>query len=179
MNTQNMLIARNRAFSNSFRHGDLEPLPKLGTMILTCIDARVDPAHILGLQLGEALVYRNSGGRVTQAFIDEVSTLALMVAEMTGAQEISMSITLLQHTKCGAQRFADPEFSAQVKRRIDVDVSHIAITDQERDLLADINRLRDAPHLPDSLRVSALLYDVENGTIREITPEKTLAELRN
>lgn len=178
MTKTSLLLARNRAFAETFNHGDMPALPKLGTMILTCIDARVDPAHVLDLQLGEAVIFRNNGGRVTQAFIDEVSALAVMVAQMTGVEEASFSIILMQHTNCGAQGFANPELHALIKNRTNVDVSDSAITDQESDLVTDIQRLRDTPHVPGSLRVAALLYDVETGVVREIAPEMTLAELR-
>ena len=173
------LTARNRSFSSSFDAGELPALPKLGTMILTCIDARVDPAHVLGLQLGEAVVFRNNGGRVTQAFTDEVAALAILVAQRTGVDEAAFSIVLMQHTQCGANGFANPALRDLIETRIGVDVSSSAITDPAQDLIEDIGRLRDAPHLPGGLKVSALLYEVETGRVREIAPEKTLAELRN
>ena len=73
MTATSLLLDRNRTFSRTFDQADQSALPKLGTLILTCIDARVDPAHVLGLNLGEAVVFRNNGGRVTRAFIDEVA----------------------------------------------------------------------------------------------------------
>ncbi|MEP3275616.1 MAG: carbonic anhydrase [Stappiaceae bacterium] len=178
MSSIEILKTRNRAFAESFSHRDMPALPKLGTLILTCIDARVDPAHVLGLELGDAVVFRNNGGRVTQAFIDEVSALAALVARMTGVEEAGFDIVLMEHTKCGAQAFADPEFRAQLKERIDVDVSGSAIANQEDTLLADIVRLRDAPHLPGTVTVAAMLYDVESGSVREVAQARALAELR-
>jgi carbonic anhydrase len=146
---------------------------------LTCIDARVDPAHVLGLELGDAVVFRNNGGRLTPAFIDEVTSLAALVAKMTGAAEASFRIVLMEHTKCGAQAFADPEFRAHLQDRTKVDVSSNAITNQEENLIEDVNRLRDAPYLPSSISVAAMLYDVETGLVREILPDRTLADLRD
>ena len=178
MTATSLLLDRNRTFSRTFDQADQSALPKLGTLILTCIDARVDPAHVLGLNLGEAVVFRNNGGRVTRAFIHEVAALSVMVAQMTGAPEAEFGILLMQHTKCGAQSFADPAFQALVKDRTGVDVSPNAITDQCADLLRDIDRLRDARQLPDGLRVSAVLYDVDRGVAVQIAPERTLKDLR-
>ena len=178
MSNLELLKDRNRAFAETFAHGDMAALPKLGTMILTCIDARVDPAHVLGLELGDAVVFRNNGGRVTQAFQDELTALAALVSKLTGEEEASFAIVLMQHTKCGAQAFADPEFQALLRERIKVDVSTNAVSNQSEDLLNDIARLRDAPHLPGSITVAAMLYDVETGSLREVAAAKTLSELR-
>lgn len=178
MSVLNEFFDRNRRFAESFNESDVPPLPSLGTLILTCIDARVDPAHVLGLKLGEAVVFRNNGGRVTQAFIDEVGALAMLVAHRTGVDEASFGIVLMQHTQCGAQAFADPAFQARIHEHIGVDVSPSTIVDPNHDLWEDIARLRTAKTLPGSLRVAALLYDVETGGVKEIAPERTLADLR-
>ena len=178
MSTLDMLMARNSNFAKNFAHGEMPALPKLGTLILTCIDARVDPAHVLGLELGDAVVFRNNGGRVTQAFIEELSALAVLVARMTEADEASFNVILMEHTKCGAQAFADPSFRDQLREQINVDVSASAITNQRDDLVTDLGRLRDARHLPGSISVAAMLYDVESGSVQEVAPARSLDELR-
>ena len=174
-----LLLDRNARFSEGFDSGDMPALPKLGTMIRTCIDARVDPAHVLGLDLGDCVVFRNNGSRVTQNFVDEVTALAIMVAKMSGAMEAAFDIVLMQHTKCGAQSFADPQFQTLIKQRTGVDVTPNAITNQRSDLLADIQTLRDAPHIPGGIRVAAMLYDVETGIAQEVAPPTPLADLRH
>ena len=60
-----MLLDRNRSFAEKFTAGDLKISPRMSTILLTCLDARVDPAHLFGLGLGDALVIRNAGGRIT------------------------------------------------------------------------------------------------------------------
>lgn len=179
MSILNELTARNSSFASTIDASEMPALPKLNSMILTCVDARVDPAHVLGLQLGEAVVFRNNGGSVTRAYIDEVAALAILVAHRTGVDEAAFSIVLMQHTQCGANAFADPALHDLIETRIGADVSSSAITDPAQDLLEDIGRLRGAPHLPGGLKVSALLYEVETGRVREIASENTLAELRN
>ena len=61
------LIDGNLEFARSFNQGDLALLPRLSTLVLTCLDARVDPAHFLGLELGDAVVMRNIGGQFVES----------------------------------------------------------------------------------------------------------------
>ena len=178
MNVQTDLIARNRAFAETFDKANLPIMPALNTVLLTCVDARVDPAHVLGLDLGEALVIRNTGGRVTRAVIEEIATLAALVSAMTEGRDPAFNVILMQHTQCGAQRLADPELQSTLHKKFGIDVTPYAINDQASDLLADIVRLGDAPELPDTLVVSAIIYDVETGIAQELTEPRPLRELR-
>ncbi len=179
MTAQNELIGRNRAFAADFNGAELPILPKLGTVLLTCVDARVDPAHVLGLELGDAVVIRNNGGRVTRAVIEEVATLAVLVSAMTEGRELGFNVILMQHTQCGAQRLADPALQGMLQEKLGIDVSEYAITDQASDLMTDIERLRDAEVIPDTLSVSAMLYDVATGEAREIVSTTPLGILRS
>ncbi|MEM9630272.1 MAG: carbonic anhydrase [Pseudomonadota bacterium] len=178
MTENSLLFERNRIFADTFSAGDLPILPKLNTLVLTCIDARVDPAHVLGLELGDAVVLRNNGGRVTQAIVEEIATLAAMVARLSKDGVPAFSIVLMQHTQCGAQNFANPDFQNALIQKLGIDVSDRAITDHHQDLNTDIHRLRDASGIPDSLTVSAVLYDVKSGVVSEVTSPRTIGALR-
>lgn len=177
MTDTNVLFERNRAFSDGFDKADLPILPKLDTLIVACIDARVDPALVLGLELGDAVVVRNNGGRVTRAVIEEIAVLAAMVGKMTQSTP-AFNIVLMQHTQCGAQNFSNPEFQDIVRDKLGIDVTPSAITDQATDLRTDVGRLRDAGEIPGSLTVSAVLYDVKTGRVREIVAPRHLDDLR-
>lgn len=179
MSNIDVLKARNLEFAGTFDQGHLVPLPKFGMIIIACIDARVDPTTVFGLDLGDAVIMRNNGGRVTSAIIDEITALSLLVGKISNQDAPVFHIMLMQHTKCGAQHFANPEFQAHIKERTGVDVSSSAITDQESDLQADINRLRDAPNLHGGLTVSAMLYDMDTGLAHEIAQTKSLSDLRS
>lgn len=178
MSIHDDLIARNMRFAADFDRGDMPMLPQMRTLILTCVDARVDPAHFLGLDLGEAIVTRNNGGRVTRAIIDEIVTLTVMVSAATNGQESAFNVVLVQHTNCGAQRLADPQLQRMLQHKFGIDVSEYAITDQGTDLMKDIGRLADAPEVPNDMTVSAMLYDVATGAVQEIAPVKRIAEYR-
>ncbi len=167
-NTITTLLNRNRQFAGDFAAADMAILPKLRTVLLTCIDARVDPAHIFGLELGDAVVMRNNGGRVTPAIVQEVAALAFMVTKMGGEGPPAFEFIIIQHTQCGAQRFADPDFQRELMEQSGVDVSLSAITNPELSLREDVERLRSAPEVPGYVVVSGLLYDVKTGHVREV-----------
>ncbi len=169
-----VLLQRNRTFSDTFGAGDLPVFPKLNIVIVACIDARVDPAHILGLDLGDAVVIRNSGGRVTPAVIEELGALAFLVNQISGQDATPFEVILLQHTQCGAERYADPNLQQAIKANIGVDVTSIAINDHNQSLHSDIETLRSAPEVPSYLTVSGMIYDVANGEVCEVVAPSKL-----
>jgi len=145
------------------------------TVIITSGDSRVDPAHVLGLELGDAVVIRNNGGRVTQAVVEELAAMSFMVAKMDGAEPGPFEVVIIQHTQCGAERFADPDFQKGLKEHVGVDVSSTAISDHEQSLREDVERLRSAPEVPGYIVVSAIIYDVQHGLVREVIAPAALA----
>ena len=169
------LLDRNRLFASNFIAADLPIIPKLRTVIITCGDSRVDPTHVLGLELGDAVVIRNNGGRITQTVVEELAAMSFMVAKMDGAEPGPFEVVIIQHTQCGAERFADPDFQKVLKEHVGVDVSSTAISDHEQSLRDDIERLRGAPELPGYIIVSGFIYDVQDGSVREVIAPATLA----
>ncbi len=165
---------RNQEFAQGFAQGDLPILPKLRTVILTCADARVDPAHVLGVGLGDAVVIRNTGGRVTRAVIDEIATLAFMVANMEGGEPQPFELFIMHHTHCAAERMANPEFQQALQAHIGVDATDLAITDQTTSLYDDISRLRSAETVPGYIIASGYIYDVKTGALQEVVKPAAL-----
>jgi carbonic anhydrase len=173
MTSTTTLLERNEKFSKEFTSDNLPILPKLRTVIITCGDARVDPAHTLGIELGEAVIIRNNGGRVTQSVIEELAAISFMVAKMDGDQPKPFEVIVVHHTQCGAERFADKQFQAILKEHVGVDVSDIAIHNHQNSILEDVNRLRAAPNIPDYIIVSGFIYDVTSGQMQVVvTPSK-------
>lgn len=162
------LYHRNQDFSAEFTKSDLPIIPKLRTVIVTCVDARVDPAHVLGVELGDAVVIRNTGGRVTPEVIDEIATLVFMVGKMEGAVPGAFELVVMHHMQCGAERFADPQFQTAIKSAMNIDVGHLAITDHQHSVLEDIERLKNDPRIPDHLVASGVIYDVKTGLVAEV-----------
>jgi carbonic anhydrase len=138
------LLADNDEFARR-APGDLPPLPARGLVILTCMDHRVDPLAALGLELGDAMVIRNAGGRVTPAFLDELEVLA-KVAEDRGGSLEDLRLLLIQHTDCGAAKIAGS-------------------TDPEEAIRADLAALEADSRVPASLVVTGIVYDTTTGRI--------------
>ena len=178
MNSTETLLSRNNAFAQSHNHADLPILPKLRSVILTCLDARVDPAHTLGLDLGEAVVIRNSGGRVTQEVLEELATLAFMVAKMDGDKPGPFEIIVIHHTQCGVERYANPDFQKAVCHALDIDVSSKAIIDHDQAINHDVNTLLKFEKLPSHVTVSGYLYDLSQGKLVEKIPSRQKKEHR-
>ncbi len=176
MSNLKTLFSRNDEFKQHFSDSGLPILPKFRSVILACADARVDPAHIFKLDLGDSVVIRNNGGRVTPAVIEEIASLAFMVAMMDKAQGKlgPFEVVIVHHAQCGVERFADSSFQQALKNQTGVDVSSIAITNHEESLHEDIKRLRDAKEIPDYIIVSGSIYDVKSGSVNEIIKPEAL-----
>jgi len=161
------LYQRNEAFAATFDKGGLPLKPNLSTVILTCIDARVVPAHFAGLELGDAHTMRTVGARVTSRTALEVSMLWMLMSLQN--PKPSMELAIIHHTDCGMARFADPEVAARVAERFGSDyvVDTYAFTDPAESLAADVQRLRDSDLVPRELLVSGHIYDVTTGRLTE------------
>ena len=170
------LIDRNQDFASSFNQGDLVILPRLSTLVLTCLDARVDPAHLFGLKLGDAVVMRNIGGRVTDEIIEHIAILRALAGLVGGG---AFEVAIVHHTDCGASRFANPEVRRKLSQAAGTGepaIERLAITDPQTSVAEDIDRLRAAPTLPDELVVAGYVYDVTDGHIRETFAPASLRE---
>lgn len=169
-----ILIERNQQFASNFTEADLPIPPKLRMVIVTCGDARVDPAHILGLELGDAVVIRNNGGRITPSVLEEIATLSFMAAMMGGDKPGQFEVVIIQHTQCGAERFVDPGFQQAIKEKMGIDLSSTAISNHEQSLEDDLERLRNASQLPGYIIASGFIYDVQIGRVREVASPSPL-----
>jgi carbonic anhydrase len=109
MTTFDTLLERNQDFAAHHFTKDLSMEPRLRTMIIGCVDPRVDPAHVLGLGLGEAIVIRNVGGRITPATLETLGMLG-EIAQREGGSPTGFHLVVLHHTHCGITRLdQDPD----------------------------------------------------------------------
>ncbi len=171
------LLERNRSFAEKFDRGGLAIRPGMSTIILTCVDARVDPAHLFGLGPGDAVVIRNAGGRITPPVLRDLAILGVLAANLPGTGAMQPELVVIHHTDCGMGRLASPPIQQQVAKRLglsDDEVSAMAVTDPTKTVQADIERLRHTPGTPDALIVTGLVYDVGNGTIGQVVPPAPL-----
>ena len=173
------LLDRNRSFAEQFAAGDLKISPRMSTILLTCLDARVDPAHLFGLGLGDALVIRNAGGRITPEVMRDLGILGVLAAaaNQPGTTPMQPELVVIHHTDCGMSRLANPAIQGQVAERLGLSmdkVAAMAITDPARSVQDDVERLRNMPGTPDQLIVSGFVYDVSSGTINQVVPPAPL-----
>src|SRR5947209_13832048 len=114
MTKMSPLLERNKQFAAVYTPGPLGP-PAAQVVIVTCLDHRVDPAITLGLQLGDAPVIRNAGGRVTPAAISDIAYLAFLAEQLFGDQVADdlFEVAVVHHTQCGTGFLADPGFRKQ------------------------------------------------------------------
>ena len=169
MDFQN-LIARNRRFADQYE-GGLSMMPRFSTIVLTCADARVDPAHVLGLELGDAVVFRNAGARVTRDVELELGILWTLASRMAGDAFRGIELAIVHHSDCGFERLANPELGRALSTKLGVESAEIdalAIGDHAQSVREDIERLRRSPLVPKDLVVSGHLYNVADGKVREI-----------
>ncbi|MGI9616510.1 MAG: carbonic anhydrase, partial [Acidimicrobiales bacterium] len=140
------------------------------------VDSRVDPAHLLGLDPGDAVVMRNVGGRVTDEIIQHIKILHALGTMM---MDINMDVALIHHTGCGASLFTMPQVSEALTDAIAADrsvIESLAIDDPVESLRTDIERLRTAKILPAEMVVAGYLYDVDDGHLTQVADPAHLRE---
>jgi carbonic anhydrase len=161
------LIERNEQFARTYTPAPLG-LPTAQVLLVTCLDHRVDPAIVLGLQLGEAPVIRNAGGRVTQAVIDDVAFLAFLAEQLGGPRDTLFEVAVVHHTQCGTGFLADPGFrhqAAQAAGLSEAALEASAVADPYATVKADVERLLTSPLLSPKVSVSGHVYDIATGRV--------------
>jgi len=164
------LLERNEQFASAYTPVALGP-PTAQMLIVTCLDHRVDPAIVLGLQLGEAPVIRNAGGRVTQAVIDDLAYLAFLAEQLFGGQDADdrlFEIAVVHHTQCGTSLLADPSFRHQAAEATGLPEAALeasAVADPNITIEADVDRLLTSPLLSPKVSVSGHVYDIATGRL--------------
>ena len=173
MSNLNPLLDRNRSFAGTGAHEGLTPIPKHQVLVVTCMDGRVDPAHILGVELGDALVIRNSGGRVTPDVLQEIAFIGAVTEMMFGDDAEPFEVAVLHHTGCGSGFLADPDFRAALRAHTGADdqaLADSAVTDPYESVGHDVNQLLQSPLLPRTASVSGHVYDVATGLVTTTVP---------
>jgi len=164
------LLERNEHFAATYTPGPLAQ-PTTQMVIVTCLDHRVDPAITLGLQLGDAPVIRNAGGRVTQAVIGDIAYLTYLAEQLFGGQDADdrlFEVAVVHHTQCGTGFLADPGFRHQAAEATGLPEAALeatAVADPHITVKADVERLLTSPLLSPKVSVSGHVYDVATGRI--------------
>ena len=160
------MLEANEGFASSFGEGELKIPPARGVAVLTCIDARIDPAKLLGLEIGDAHVLRNAGGRAS----DDAIRSLIVSSWILGTREFAV----IHHTDCGMGYFSNDELIQKLKEASGEDFSStdfLTFTDVDESVRDDVARIRDlGSKLPEGVKVSGYVYDVTSGALREVVP---------
>ena len=151
-------------YATAFTKGDLPAPPAKRVAVLACMDARLNPYGLLGLSEGDAHVILNAGGVVTP---DELRSLAIS-QRLLGTTEIM----LIHHTGCGMLTITEDAFFSDIEAETGVRPSWAAeaFTDLDADVRQNIARIHAETAIPHQDAVRGFIYDVANGTLREIDP---------
>ena len=157
------LLDRARDYTQGFDKGQLPMPPARQVAIVACMDARLNPYGLLGLNEGDAHVIRNAGGVITE---DEIRSLTIS-QRLLGTREIM----LVHHTDCGMLTFTDDEFKAQIES--DTGLRPSWAPESFRDPAADVKqalaRISANPFIPHKDQVRGFVYSVTDGSLTEIT----------
>lgn len=187
MSVLNEVLRANEAYAEAFTHGDLALPPARGFAVLTCMDARLDPARYAGLTEGDAHVIRNAGGRASD---DAIRSLVISY-KLLGTKEWFV----IHHTDCGMEFFTDDVMRGLLASSLETaalgpdgftdvgdgpgstegaDIDWLTISDRAQAVVDDVTRIRHHPLVPSRIPVYGYVYDVRTGRLVEI-PEATEA----
>jgi carbonic anhydrase len=155
-------LEANATFVDSFDKGGLPMPPARTVAVVACMDARLHPEKVLGLEIGDAHVIRNAGGRAEDAI------RSLVISErLLGTTEI----VVLHHTDCGMLTFTNEQLAAKIEADLSVDVGDrdfLPFPDLEQSVRDDVSLLRASPLIPNDIPISGAIYDVTTGKLREV-----------
>jgi carbonic anhydrase len=163
MSTTDDLLRNAQTYADSFDKGDLPLPPARKVAVLACMDARLDPNAVLGLQEGDAHVIRNAGGVVTD---DAIRSLAIS-QRLLGTEEV----VLIHHTGCGMLTFNDDEFKRSIQDEVGIKPTWSAESfgDLEEDVRQSLARIRASRFIPRKDSIRGFVYEVETGRLREVS----------
>lgn len=160
---------------------NLKPTPKKEIAILTCMDVRIDPLELAGLEIGDANIIRNAGGRAS----DDAIRSLIISYKFLGAKEFFV----IMHTNCGmesvdettitdllAESLHKAEFDGQEWKNVVTGngseegrkINWMTIKNLEKTLIDDLYKIRNHPLIPDHIRINGLIYDVNTGKLTEV-----------
>jgi carbonic anhydrase len=162
LSVTDQLLENAKRYAQSFDKGDLPLPPAKKVAVVACMDARLVPTRLLGLEEGDAHVIRNAGGAVGD---HEIRSLSIS-QHLLGTEEI----ILIHHTDCAALTFNNDEFNARLREATghEPDWNAEAFTDLDESVRGSIRRIKDSPFIPHKA-VRGFVYDVKDGSLREVS----------
>ncbi|KAK7757236.1 hypothetical protein SLS62_000785 [Diatrype stigma] len=163
---QKNLREKNAEYASTFTQGDLALPPAKKYLVLTCMDARIDPAAALGIALGDAHVVRNAGGSAR----DGLRSI-LVSQQLLGTREVA----LVKHTGCGMLTFTGADARGLVAQNLGPEaeaavagLDFLTFRDLEAEVRRDVEFLRTSPVVLEETALSGWVYEVETGRVRRV-----------
>jgi carbonic anhydrase len=157
------LLTANREFAADFNLSGFDGVAHAGIAIVTCMDSRIDPLRMLGLKPGDAKIFRNPGGRVTEAALE---------ALVLGVHLLKVErVLVVPHTRCAMASATEAELQERVGASAGQDASWHAfhvVENQELALKQDVNKVLAHPLIPAHVRVGGFVYDVDTGLLNQV-----------
>lgn len=157
------LVEANREFADDFSLGGFDGIARAGVAIVTCMDSRIDPLRMLGLEHGDAKIFRNPGGRVTAAALEAL----VLGVHLLGVRRI----LVVPHTRCAMTQNTEQELREKISELSGQDASwqgfHV-VADQKVALNQDVAAVRSHPLIGDEIAVGGFLYDVDSGLLERL-----------
>jgi carbonic anhydrase len=157
------LLGANKEYASTFKSNGLSGEARKGLAIVTCMDSRIDPLHIVGMEAGDAKILRNAGARVTE---DVLRTLVL-ATHLLGVKRV----LVMPHTDCKMASGEEHEIHAAILEKSGIDTRGIEIRtvkDQMKALITDIQRIESYPLLAKNVKVMGAVFSVESGTLTPV-----------
>ena len=157
------VLAANAAYAESFVFSGRPGQAARGLAVVTCMDSRIDPLSMLGLEKGDAKILRNAGGRVT----DDVLRTLVLATYLLGVQRVMV----VEHSDCGMTKRTDDEVHQFILDTAGIDTRSLefrTMSDQEASVRLDVQRVRSLPFLPKDFEVAGFIYDVRTGRLQPV-----------
>lgn len=168
------LLERNRAFAATdarVKSPEIPFIPNELSYVITCIDPRTEPGAFLGVDLGDAIVERVVGGRVTPAVLQDLAYIRYLL-ETKAPEGPWFELAIIHHTDCGSGFLADPVLRAGFAARgyDETALAQLPVIDPAATVRVDVAKVVAAPQVSSKIRVSGYAYDVKTGLVETVVP---------
>ena len=157
------VLTANQKFVNGFQHSELTGTAKKGLAIITCMDSRISPLAVVGMQAGDAKILRNAGARVT----DDVLRTLVLASYLLGVNRV----LVMPHTDCRMAISDEASIHTTIREQFGVDTSSLefrTVADQRAALTEDVARIRNYPFLQKGVSVAGAIYNVSTGQLEPV-----------
>jgi len=159
------IISANQEYADKFGDkSELEAPPSRHLIVLTCMDARLEPLEFLGLQLGDAHIIRNAGGRAS----DDAIRSIVISSTYLGTNEL----LVIHHSGCGLETFTQAEMGEVLRKKLNTSdgeyINWLSITDRIESVKSDAIHIRNHPLVSKEIKITGYLFHTDTGILEEV-----------